>query len=142
MKQGGLDQEIDSLIAAGLDDESVAWRLSDNLVTDAEKKFAPIHASTAGNAGWVSFELDPLLEDTKLGLNDHERTARHIELGKQYAEGHKNRMFKIPATPAGIGAVGELAAAGVTLNAQLILRLTNTLSRVRQCGEEPSEDPA
>ena len=120
VKQGGLDHEIESLIAAGLDDESVAWRLTDNLVTDAEKKFEPIHASTEGNAGWVSFELDPLLEDAELGLSDQDRTARYIELGKHYTQGHSNRMIKVPATPAGIGALEELAAAGVTLNVTLI----------------------
>jgi transaldolase len=120
VKQGGLDHEIESLIAAGLDDESVAWRLTDNLVTDAEKKFEPIHASTEGNAGWVSFELDPLLEDAELGLSDQNRTARYIELGKHYTQGHTNRMIKVPATPAGIGALEELAAAGVTLNVTLI----------------------
>ncbi len=120
VKQGGLDHEIESLIEAGLDDESVAWRLTDNLVTDAEKKFEPIHASTEGNAGWVSFELDPLLEDAELGLSDQDRTARYIELGKHYIQGHSNRMIKVPATPAGIGALEELAAAGVTLNVTLI----------------------
>ncbi len=120
VKQGGLDHEIESLIEAGLDDESVAWRLTDNLVTDAQKKFEPIHASTEGNAGWVSFELDPLLEDAELGLSDQDRTARYIELGKRYTQGHSNRMIKVPATPAGIGALEELAAAGVTLNVTLI----------------------
>ena len=120
VKQGGLDHEIESLIEAGLDDESVAWRLTDNLVTDAEKKFEPIHASTEGNAGWVSFELDPLLEDAELALSDQDRTARYIELGKHYTQGHSNRMIKVPATPAGIGALEELAAAGVTLNVTLI----------------------
>ncbi|MBD55042.1 MAG: transaldolase [Rhodopirellula sp.] len=120
VKQGGLDHEIESLIEAGLDDESVAWRLTDNLVTDAQKKFEPIHASTEGNAGWVSFELDPLLEDAELGLSDQDRTARYIELGKHYTQGHSNRMIKVPATPAGIGALEELAAAGVTLNVTLI----------------------
>ncbi|MGI9441019.1 MAG: transaldolase family protein [Rubripirellula sp.] len=120
VKQGGLDHEIESLIEAGLDNESVAWRLTDNLVTDAEKKFEPIHASTEGNAGWVSFELDPLLEDAELALSDQDRTARYIELGKHYTQGHSNRMIKVPATPAGIGALEELAAAGVTLNVTLI----------------------
>jgi len=120
VEQGGLDHKIESLIATGLGDESVAWQLTDNLVTDAEKKFAPIHASSEGNAGWVSFELDPLLEDAELGLSDQDRTARYIELGKHYTQGHSNRMIKVPATPAGIGALEELAAAGVTLNVTLI----------------------
>ena len=120
VEHGGLDDELESLIATGLDDESVAWRLTDNLVTHAEKKFQPIHTKTNGNAGWVSFELDPLLEDAELGLSDHDRTAHYIDLGKHYAQGHCNRMIKVPATPAGIAALEELAAAGVTLNVTLI----------------------
>lgn len=120
VEHGGLDPEIESLLADGLDDESVAWRLTDKLVTDAEQKFASIHAATQGNAGWVSFELDPLLEDPALGLSEQERTARYIELGKHYAAEHLNRMIKVPATPAGIAALEELAAAGVTLNVTLI----------------------
>ena len=120
VEHGGLDPEIESLIASGLDDESVAWRLTEKLVSDAEQKFAPIHAATQGNAGWVSFELDPLLEDPAMGLSEEERTARYIELGKHYAADHLNRMIKVPATPAGIAALEELAAAGVTLNVTLI----------------------
>ena len=46
VEQGGLDPEIESLLADGLDDESVAGRLTDKLVTNAEQKFASIHAAT------------------------------------------------------------------------------------------------
>jgi len=117
---GGFDTEIESLIATGLNDEAVAWKLTETLVTDTEHKFAAIHADTAGNAGWVSFELDPLLEDPELGWSDQQRTAKYIELGQHFAEGHPNRMIKVPATTAGINALEELAAAGVTLNVTLI----------------------
>lgn len=120
VKRGGLDHVIESLIADGLDDEAVAWRLTDNLVSDAEKKFASIHTATEGNAGWVSFELDPLLEDADVALSNQNRTASYIELGKHFSSGHPNRMIKVPATAAGIDALEELAAAGVTLNVTLI----------------------
>ena len=75
---------------------------------------------TKGNDGWVSFELDPLLED---GADEEHRRAdqrEYIELGKKWSAGHKNRMIKVPATPGGLGALEELAAAGVTLNVTLI----------------------
>jgi transaldolase len=49
-----------------------------------------------------------------------EATKRYIELGKQWAAGHQNRMIKVPATPAGLDALEELAAAGITLNVTLI----------------------
>jgi transaldolase len=45
---------------------------------------------------------------------------RYIELGKKWAAGHKNRMIKVPATPAGLDALADLAAAGITLNVTLI----------------------
>jgi transaldolase len=75
---------------------------------------------TEGNDGYVSFELDPLLEDPDCKLTHEQRVARYIELGKKWSLDHKNRMIKIPATPAGLGAVEELAAAGLTLNVTLV----------------------
>jgi len=120
VKGGGLDARIESLLADGHDDEAVAWALTDELVQDAQGKFESIHAETGGNAGWVSFELDPLLEDPSLGLSDAQRTEKYIELGKPWSNGHSNRMIKVPATEAGLAALEELAAAGVTLNVTLI----------------------
>jgi len=76
--------------------------------------------STRGNDGYVSFELDPLLEDASCTLSLSDKIARYVELGKKWAAGHTNRMIKVPATPGGLGALEELAAAGVTLNVTLI----------------------
>jgi transaldolase len=80
----------------------------------------PVYEATQGNDGYVSFEVDPLLEDLKLGPPHKERVSRYIELGKYWSKGHPNRMIKVPATPAGIDALEELAAAGVPLNVTLI----------------------
>ncbi len=55
-----------------------------------------------------------------MALSHAERVAEYIELGKEWAEAHRNRMIKVPATPAGLDALEELAAAGVTLNVTLI----------------------
>jgi transaldolase len=49
-----------------------------------------------------------------------ERKAHYVELGKKWSKGHKNRMIKVPATPAGLAALEELAAAGTILNVTLI----------------------
>lgn len=117
---GGLDRAISQLLNDGADDVAIAWALTDQLVSDAERKFLPVYASTGGNAGYVSFELDPLLEDPGLGLSESERTSKYIELGRHWSAGRENRMIKVPATPAGLDALEELAAAGVTLNVTLI----------------------
>ncbi len=49
-----------------------------------------------------------------------ERSKKYVELGKKWSAGHKNRMIKVPATPGGLGALEDLAAAGVNLNVTLI----------------------
>ncbi|QDT11681.1 transaldolase family protein [Planctomycetes bacterium K23_9] len=120
VKGGGLDSEIESLLAEGHDDEAVAWALTDKLVSEAESKFTSVYESTAGNAGWVSFELDPLLEDPDLGISIDDRIKQYVALGKKWSAGHPNRMIKVPASEAGLGALEEMAAAGITLNVTLI----------------------
>src|SRR5262249_16615830 len=91
-------------------------RLTDMLVRQAQEVFLPVWQQTRGNDGYVSFELDPLLEDPGLNLPVAERTRRYIELGKKWSAGHQNRMIKVPNTDGGVAALEELAAAGVTLN--------------------------
>ncbi|MEM6777294.1 MAG: transaldolase family protein [Planctomycetota bacterium] len=124
VKAGGLDGDIEKMLAAAEDqpttDESIAWALTDQLVSDAERKLSDVHTSTAGNAGWVSFELDPLLEEPGDAFDAAESTRKYVELGKKWADGHPNRMIKVPATEAGLAALEDLAAAGVTLNVTLI----------------------
>ena len=51
---------------AGLNDDDVAWQLTDMLVRQAQEVFLPVWEETKGDDGYVSFELDPLLEDPKL----------------------------------------------------------------------------
>ena len=72
------------------------------------------------NDGYVSFELDPLLEDPGSSMPHGGTLSAYIALGKKWSAGHQNRMIKVPATPAGLGALEELCAAGVTLNVTLI----------------------
>jgi transaldolase len=120
IKTGRFDRQLDKLIRDGADDLQIAWRLTDDLVRGAQAVFLPAWESTGGNDGYVSFELDPLLEDSQAGPPHAQRVAKYIELGKQWSAGHKNRMIKVPATPAGLDALEELCASGVTLNVTLI----------------------
>ena len=120
IKTGRFDADIERLAAQGLSDADLAWRLTDELVRQAQAVFLPVWEQSRGNDGYVSFELDPLLEDPQLGPPHAERVRRYIELGKHWSAGHKNRMIKVPATPAGLEALEELCAAGVTLNVTLV----------------------
>lgn len=120
VKSGRFDDELTELMKQGYSDEQIAWALTDQLVRRAQTVFLPIWEQTLGDDGYVSFELEPLLEDVDCPLSIEERTAEYIRLGKEWSAGHRNRMIKVPATPAGLGAIEELCAAGVTLNITLI----------------------
>jgi transaldolase len=118
--RGHFDDRISALIAQGLTDEQIAWELDDELVKSAQQVFLPVWKQTEGNDGYVSFELDPLIEDEAAGLDNSERVKQYLELGEKWSAGHKNRMIKVPATAAGLDALEALAAAGVTINVTLM----------------------
>jgi transaldolase len=120
IEKGGFDEDITRFIRDGLSDNDIAWKLTDKLVRQAQEVFLAVWEETKGNNGYVSFELDPLLEDPARGMPDAERTRNYIELGKKWASGHKNRMIKVPATPAGLAALEEMVASGITVNVTLI----------------------
>ena len=120
IKTGRFDNDLKGFLAKGLDDEAIAWAMTDQLVKSAQEVFEPVWRETQGDNGWVSFELDPLLEDAANTMPEAERTKRYIELGKKWSAGHKNRMTKVPATPGGLAALEDLVAAGVCVNVTLI----------------------
>jgi transaldolase len=118
--QGRFDDRIGELIGHGLNDEQIAWELNDELVRSAQQVFRPVWKKTEGDDGFVSFELDPLIEDETVGLDHSERVKRYCSLGEHWSAGHKNRMIKVPATAAGLNALEPLAAAGVAINVTLM----------------------
>jgi transaldolase len=120
IKTGRFDSLIEESNEKGLDVSDIAWAVTDHLVKEAQSVFAPVWQRENGNNGYVSFELDPLLEDVKNPTPHAQAVAKYIELGKQWSAGHTNRMIKVPATPAGLDALEALAAHGVTLNVTLI----------------------
>src|SRR5437016_11183320 len=119
VKTGHFDEPLTRFLREGLDDASLAWQMTDLLVHQAQEVFFPAWERTKGDDGYVSFELDPLLEDPSADISPSERTRRYIELGKYWSAGHQNRMIKVPNTSAGVAALEELAAAGVTINVTL-----------------------
>lgn len=120
IKTGQFDSAIGELAKQKLKDDEIAWQLTDQRVRAAQKVFLPVWQRTGGDDGYVSFELDPLLEDAAAPVSLDEKKGRYIELGKKWSSGHQNRMIKVPATEGGLAALEDLAAAGVTLNVTLI----------------------
>ncbi len=120
IETGRFDADLQALVKQGLDDEAIAWALTDKLVKAAQEVFLPVWEETKGDDGYVSFELDPLLEDPDRKVPEAEKTRKYIELGKKWSAGHQNRMIKVPATAGGLAALEELVAAGVPINVTLV----------------------
>ncbi len=122
IQTGRFDEDIQAFAATGLGDEAFAWALTDRLVAAAQRVFAPVWQQTHGNDGWVSFELDPLIEDPDHPLPAAEKARRYVELGRRWgaAADHDNRMIKVPATDGGLLALEDLVADGTCVNVTLI----------------------
>jgi transaldolase len=120
VKTGRFDERMNAFFDKGMSDEDVAWAVTDQLVSEASKVFQPVYDKTKGNTGYVSFELDPLIEDVENPLPHAERVKRYVELAKHWGTGRGNRMIKVPATPAGLDALEAIAAMGIALNVTLI----------------------
>ncbi len=120
IRTGRFDDWLTAVMDEQEDDAAVAWAMTDRLVREAQEVYLPVWEQTGGDDGYVSFELDPLLEDADCRLTTQQRIERYIELGLEWSRGHRNRMIKVPATPAGLGALEALVAAGVQVNVTLI----------------------
>jgi transaldolase len=70
--RGHFDGRLSELIQQGFTDDQIAWRLNDELVASAQKPFLAAWDRTEGNDGYVSFELDPLIEEEATGLGNSE----------------------------------------------------------------------
>ncbi|QDV27083.1 transaldolase family protein [Aureliella helgolandensis] len=123
IESGRFDSQLAELLKSGKDDSEIAWELTDQLVRQAQQAFHSVWEKTRGDAGWVSFELDPLIEDLDANMPHADRVERYIELGKKWSAGHDNRMIKVPATPAGLDSLSALSAAGITLNVTLVFTM-------------------
>lgn len=120
VESGRFDDKLTKLFHSEESDHDVAWLLTDQLVSHAQQQFRRFWDESKGETGWVSFELDPLLEDPEREIPVVERSRQYIELGKKWAKDQPNRMIKVPATEGGLNALEELVAAGVAVNVTLI----------------------
>lgn len=123
VKSGRFDDDLSVYLKEHPSDDAAAWAFTDRIVRDAQQVFLSVWEKTKGDDGYVSFEIDPLLEDPAEGLSHKDRVDRYVELGRRWSKGHQNRMIKVPATPAGLDSLDELAASGVTLNVTLIFTM-------------------
>jgi transaldolase len=112
----GGDAYDEQIAASDGDAGRVFLELAMRDVATACDLLRPIWERTEGRDGYVSIEVDPTLAD------DTEATivqATHFHK----AIGRPNLLVKIPATDAGVPAIGEMTARGYAVNVTLIFSL-------------------
>lgn len=105
--------QLQALRADGADVDAAVRAITVADVRDACDLFADVFHQTRGRDGRVSIEVDPrLAHDTNATIADA------LELHALVAR--DNVMIKVPATKAGLPAVTELLARGISVNVTLI----------------------
>ncbi len=107
------DAEIGRLVSKGLSGEEVFFELALQDLTRAADLFASVHERTAGNDGFVSLEVSPLLAYDAEG-SVTAATALHKKANRP------NLFIKIPGTEEGNLAIEEATAAGAAINVTLL----------------------
>lgn len=91
--------------AEGLSGDAKAEEIIRCITVEIAKKFQPIYEETQGVQGYVCAQVNP----KKQGDTD-----AMVEMGRRLAAWAPNIAVKIPATAAGLRAIEELAAEGIT----------------------------
>ena len=116
---GGSDDyaaQVRELRASGADIDSAIRTLTTDDVRAACDILAPVFASTGGRDGRVSIEVDPrLAHNTEATIEQARELWTLVD--------RPNAMIKIPATTAGLPAITNTLAAGISVNVTLIFSI-------------------
>ncbi len=110
------DAQLAEVLATGADERETFFELAIADVQAACDVLRSVFDATAGNDGFVSLEVDPGLAYDTVGT-----TRQALELAERVDR--PNLMVKIPATEAGLPAIEEAIARGVSINVTLIFSL-------------------
>ena len=110
------DAQVAELAAAGKTVNEAVFEITTDDVSSASDIFRPVYDATNGQDGRVSIEVEPGLAHDAAGT---------IQQAKElWAKVDRpNAMIKIPATVAGLEAITETIAAGISVNVTLIFSL-------------------
>jgi transaldolase len=110
---GAYDPEIRSRAGKNVSGEALFFELALADLTRAADLFRPIFDATAGQDGWVSLEVSPLL------AHDARGTAQ-AAVDLHARAGRPNLFIKIPGTAEGLIAIEESIFAGIPINVTLL----------------------
>ena len=115
-KGEGYAEQVAELAKANADSSRAVFEITTQDVAEACDIFASVYAKTHGFDGRVSIEVEPGL------AND--ATATVAQAKQLFAKvNRENVMIKIPATQAGLAAITEVIAEGISVNVTLIFSL-------------------
>jgi transaldolase len=100
-------------------EDQIGWKLVEELSVRAAKLLEPAFAEHRGRNGRLSIQTDPRL---------YRDTAAILENAKRFAALAPNVIVKIPATRAGIQAIEEATAMGLTINATVCFTLPQCMA--------------
>ncbi len=113
LADGSYDAEVTRLVREGKADDEIYKILAVRAVQEVCDVFEPVHRQTAGQDGFVSIEVSPLLAyDTKATIEEAKELHKRVS--------RKNVMIKIPATDDGLSAIEAVVAEGISVNVTLI----------------------
>ncbi|GAA2461358.1 transaldolase [Streptomyces macrosporus] len=112
----GYDRQLSDLASRGVTVEEAIRMITTADVRDAADVLRPVYDATGGLDGRVSIEVDPRLAHA---------TQPTVAEAKQLAwlVDRPNTFIKIPATRAGLPAITETIAAGISVNVTLIFSI-------------------
>jgi transaldolase len=112
---------IDGLVAdhPDEDEESIAWRLIEEMGRRAAALLEPVHRESAGRRGFLSMQVNPKLYRSAARMEEHARRLAAVA---------PNVAIKVPATPPGIAAGAALVASGINVNATVSFTLPQALA--------------
>lgn len=110
------DAELSDLVNQGASVEESYWGLVTSDIRGALQALAPVHDASAGEDGYVSVEVSPAL------AHDAAATiASARELDSRIAA--PNLYIKIPGTDAGLSAIEQATAEGISVNVTLLFSI-------------------
>lgn len=109
-------EQVAEQASQGASAEETVFALTTDDVRNACDVFANLYRATSGVDGRVSIEVSPeLAHDTEATIAQAEELHRRV--------GRENVLIKIPATKAGLPAITETLARGISVNVTLIFSL-------------------
>jgi len=112
--------QVAQLADRGVDAEEAVFEITSDDVRDGCDLFMDVYSSTGGVDGRVSIEVSPLLA--------HDTEGTIAQAKDLYSRVNRpNVLIKIPATKAGLPAITETLASGISVNVTLIFSIERYL---------------